>query len=284
MIRSLHRPRPGQHRQHRPLRPAEAPPARGEFKFNRTSPEFRSKCVGFGLQPVSSGIKPRLSVTLLGLVFNIEPDALVATDSGAFYRPIEIKSYPDRGGKTGATDVRSACRQAAVAVVGLRGLMTQFGVVDANSLVPPRGDLVLRTPGSYRPTLRPMPLEGEVDSLERALEEAPRNLGETEALLASIGATAALDSRTVIELLPNNYKENCREFCALAGQCKQRAVAQSDPVLLGSRAREEWAAAGSLERVLELLDGRGAPPRNPAEALLQQRLEMEYAELERAVI
>src|SRR5205807_7235349 len=61
------------------------------------------------------------------------------------------------------------------------------------SLVPARGDLVLRIPGAYRPTLRPMSLEGEVDSLERALQEAPRNLGETETLLLAISPSAALD-------------------------------------------------------------------------------------------
>lgn len=229
-------------------------------------------------------IKPRLRVTLLGLTFNIEPDALVAADGDAFYRPVEIKSYPDRDGKTDAADVRGACRQAAVAVVALRDVTAQSGATDVQLLVPARGDLVLRIPGSYRPTLRPMPLEGEVDSLERALVEAPRNLGETEALLAAIGASAALDARTVVDQLPNNYKENCREFCALAGQCKQRAVAQSDPVLLGSRAREEWAAAGSIQRVLELLDGRGPAARDRAELLLQQQLQEEYIELRRAVI
>jgi hypothetical protein len=37
-------------------------------------------------------IKPRLQVTLLGLVFNIEPDALLAADTDTFYRPLEIKS------------------------------------------------------------------------------------------------------------------------------------------------------------------------------------------------
>jgi hypothetical protein len=228
-------------------------------------------------------IKPRLQVTLLGLVFNIEPDALLAADDDGFYRPLEIKSYPDRAGKTDASDVRGACRQAAVAVVALRGVAAQLGSADARTLVPARGDLVLRTPGSFRPTLRPMALEGEVDSLERALQEAPRNLGETETLLATIGAAAALDVRAVVEQVPNNYQERCREFCAPAAQCKQRAQAEGDPVLLGSRAREEWAAAGSLERVLELLAGSGAAPRTPAEQLLRQRLQEEYVELQRAV-
>jgi hypothetical protein len=227
-------------------------------------------------------IKPRLTVSLLGLDFNIEPDALVAADADPFYTPIEVKSYPDREGKTDAADVRSACRQAAVAVIGLRAAAARLGATAPDTLVPSRGDLVLRTPGSYRPTLRPMALRGEVDSLVRALAEAPRDLGELELLVAAIGPDATLDDRTVLEQLPNNYRESCREFCALAPRCKERAVATGDPILLGKRAREEFAAAGSLARVIELLEGRGAPPRTPAEQALQARLQEEYGELRRA--
>jgi hypothetical protein len=125
-----------------------------------------------------------------------------------------------------------------------------------------------------------MTLEGEVDSLERALAAAPRNLEETEALLAGI-APAALDSAEAVDQLPNAYRESCREFCALARRCKQRACRQSDPILIGSRAREEFAAAGSLERVFALIDGAAAA--SPAEAQLQQRLRLEVAEFEQAV-
>jgi hypothetical protein len=229
-------------------------------------------------------LKPRLTVMLLGLVFNIEPDALVAADADAFYTPVEIKSYPDRAGKTDPIDIRGACRQAGVAIVALRAAAGRLGAPTPQDLIPARGDLVLRQPGSNFPTLRPMTLQGEVDSLERALTEAPRDLGETEALLESVSPTAALDSAAVLDTLPNNYRDNCREFCALARRCKQRALAQGDPVVLGGRAREEFAAAGSLERVFELLDGRGFPPRSRAEQVLQQRLQEEYRELEKAVI
>jgi hypothetical protein len=96
-------------------------------------------------------VKPRLTVGLLGLDFNIEPDALVAADAELFYAPIEVKSYPDRAGKTDPADVRSACHQAAVAVIGLRGAAARLGAADPEALVPARGDLVLRSPGSYNP-------------------------------------------------------------------------------------------------------------------------------------
>jgi hypothetical protein len=228
-------------------------------------------------------IKPRLTVRLLGLDFNIEPDALVAADADPFYTLIEVKSYPDRDGKTDAADVRSACRQAAAGVIGLRNAAEALGGTNTETLVPSRGDLVLRTPGSYRPTLRAMALRGEVDSLVRALAEAPRDLGELELLVATIGSEGTLDDRSILEQLPNNYRESCREFCALATRCKERALAQGDPVLLGSRAREEFAAAGSLARAVELLEGRGSPPRTPAERALQTRLREEYGELRRAI-
>ncbi|MCC6630132.1 MAG: hypothetical protein IT340_22355 [Chloroflexi bacterium] len=228
-------------------------------------------------------IKPRLTVGLLGLDFTIEPDALVAADGDACYTPIEVKSYPDRDGKTDAADVRSACRQAGVAVIALRAAVARLGAPVPEDLVPARGDLILRVPGAYRPTLRPMALRGEVDSLVRALAEAPRDLGELERLVAAIGPDATLDDRAVLEQLPNNYRESCREFCALASRCKERAVALGDPILLGNRAREEFAAAGSLVRVIELLEGRGAPPQTAAEQALQARLQEEYGALRRAV-
>jgi hypothetical protein len=228
-------------------------------------------------------VKPRLVVGLLGLEFNIEPDALVAADGEAFYTPIEIKSYPDRDGKTDPADLRGACRQAGVAVVALREAARRFGVPEPERLVPSRGDLVLRAPGSFRPTLWPMTLEGEVDSLVRTLEAAPRDLDQAEALLAGISPEATLDDPAVLDQLPANYRESCREFCALARRCKERAICQGDPVLLGSRAREEYAAAGSLDRVLELLEGRGAPPRTPAELRLQAELQEAYRELRLAV-
>jgi hypothetical protein len=118
-------------------------------------------------------VKPRVPIRLLGVDHGTEPDALMAADGDAFYRPVEVKSYPDRGGKTDPADVRSACRQAAVAVIGLRQAVDRLRGDLPLALVPAQGDLVLRRPGSFQPTMRPMALRGEVDSIERALEEAP---------------------------------------------------------------------------------------------------------------
>ena len=235
---------------------------------------FRQKLAGDPAAPHLI-VKGRLAVPLLGVENAVEPDVLVASAADAFYRPVEVKSYPDRAGKTAAADIRGACRQAAVAVVGLREAARVLGAQDPEALVPPVGDLVMRRPGSFFPTLRPMTLRGEVFSLERALAETVGALPELEARLAALGGvgeSAALDDPAVLDALPCNYLESCREHCALARRCKEAAAAAGDPVLLGTAARETLAAAGSLERTLELLHARGAPPRSAEERALAGRL------------
>lgn len=225
-------------------------------------------------------IKPRIPVRLLGIDHDTEPDALVAADGDRFYRPVEIKSYPDRDGKTDAADIRSACRQAAVGGVSLRHALDRFGVRGAEQLVPSVGDLILRAPGSMRPTLREMKLRGEVASLERAIGEAPKDLNELETMLP---AGATLDDREVLDSISNAYRSSCREHCALAGRCKQAAIAAADPVVLGDSARELLAPAGTLSRAVDLLQGRGAPPRTPAEQAVAERLRESFLEYRKAV-
>jgi hypothetical protein len=222
-------------------------------------------------------IKPRVPVTLLGVEHGTEPDALVAADADAFYRPIEIKSYLDRGGKTDSSDIRAACQQAAVGVVGLRQVLTRLGISEPARIVPPAGDLILRAPGSMRPTLRPMTLRGEVDSLERAINEAPRSLTELEQLLGG----GSLDKRDVLDSIPNNFRPSCKEHCPLTPICKRSALAAGDPVILGDSARELLAPAGSIPRVLDLLRGR-SKPRNTAEGALLLRLQGALVEYRKA--
>jgi hypothetical protein len=230
-------------------------------------------------------IKPRLTVTVLGTPYEVEPDALVGGRAEGCYRVVEIKSYPDRDGKTDPADVRGACRQAAVGVVALRQALARLGMEDTvvERLVPAAGDLVLRLAGSFVPTLRPMTLEGEVFSLARALESTAGDLAAVEAILAGIGGAAALDCPEVLDAVPNHYVEGCREHCALAPRCKAEAAAKGDPALLGGPAREALAPAGSLGRALELLEGQGAAPRTPDEAALAERLREALAAYEEGV-
>lgn len=228
-------------------------------------------------------VKPRLPIWLVGVEHATEPDMLVAADAEPFYHPAEIKSYPDRDGKTDAADIRSACRQAGVGVVGLRQAVAALGVHTPEAIVPAVCDLVLRRPGSFTATLRPMAILAEVDSIVRIFDEAPRSLDELEAMLAQIAPGATLDNPEVLDAIPNNFVEGCREHCALAARCKQAAIANGDLILLGGQAREELAAAGSLSRAIDLLRDRGGAPRTPEEQALKIWLQEAFDEYTQAV-
>jgi hypothetical protein len=225
-------------------------------------------------------IKPRLMVSLVGVPHPIEPDFLVTADSDPFYRVGELKSYPDRGGKTDPADIRSACRQAAVGVVGLRQSLSQFGVNNAEQLATAAADLVLRVTGLFLPTLHRQSIRGEVDSILRAIAEAPTNLDELVALLPP---GASLDDPAVLAAVPNHYRPSCKEHCGLWEQCRKQAIAARHPIVLGDPAAEKLAAAGSINRALDLMTGAGAPPRNPAEVALGEELRAADALFRRAI-
>jgi hypothetical protein len=214
-------------------------------------------------------IKPRLTVRVFDADYEIEPDALVASDSDSFYRVVEIKSYDDRGGKTDPARIRGACRQAAVGVVGLRQLL---GTASASCLA--ACDLILAVPGYFKGSLREMVIPGEVDSLERCLARTSANaLDELEALLGG----KAIDESGALSSVPCSYRPECREHCALAVHCRREASVRGDPVLLGMAARELLAPAGTLGRAVELMRAKGAAPKDEREAQLQDQLGETFA-------
>ncbi len=225
-------------------------------------------------------IKPRLTVSLVGVPHPIEPDFMMAADSDRFYRVGEMKSYPDRGGKTDPADIRSACRQAAVGVVALRQWLAAQGVRIPEALAIANAELVLRVTGLFLPTLSRMGIESEVDSIMRAIADAPTNLNELEALLPKGGS---LDNPVVLDTVPNHYRPSCKEHCALWEHCRARAQTASHPIVLGDHAAEKLAAAGSLTRALDLMSGTGAAPRNAAEAALAAELQAGNQAFQRAV-
>jgi hypothetical protein len=191
-----------------------------------------------------------LGVEVAGASFDIEADYLAA--DGDFYLPGEIKSYADKASKTDPADLRGACRQAAVAVVALRQAARRLGRGEGARAA---CDLVLRKAGTNLPTLRAMALEGEVDSIERAFAAAPRRL----VMAAERAGGASLADPQALLAIPNYYVEECREFCALARHCKREAVAASDPVLIGDRAREQLAPVGSLVKMARFVRDEEAP-------------------------
>ncbi len=228
-------------------------------------------------------IKPRLTLPLAGIARGIEPDVLVAATSDSFYRPVEIKSYPDRDGKTSPSDLRSALRQAAVGVLALRHALTDrlnMPAHEAADRVPDWGDIVLRKPGSMRGSLRPMSLAGEVDSIARSLVSAKADVAIA---IAHLPTDASLADPTVLDAIPNHFRESCKEHCALAKQCKAAAILAGDPAILGDIARETLHAPQTLGRVIDLLHGRGFAPITPAEEAVRSDLQRAHSAYREAV-
>jgi len=125
-----------------------------------------------------------------------------------------------------------------------------------------------------------MGIESEVDSILRAIAEAPTNLDE---LVSMLPPGAALDNPAVLSAVPNHYRSGCKEHCALWQQCRAQALAEDHPIILGEVVAEKLAAAGSLNRALDLMVGTGVPPRNAAEAALAEELRNADMILRRAV-
>ena len=226
-------------------------------------------------------IHGRMTLTINEVPHDIEPDLLIASETDACYRPGEIKSFPDRDGKTDSADLRSALRQAAVAVIGLHQLLSQWGIAQPEVLVPAKADLILRVPGSSRAKLRPMTLQQECASIEAIIQQAPQDFCALEQQLLAIGPYAALDQPDTLDQIPNHFSPTCKEFCPLTFHCKKQAQCLSDPILLGNQACQELASVRTLTRAWDLLNGQVLP--TPAEQLVAQRLQEADSELQKAV-
>jgi hypothetical protein len=213
-------------------------------------------------------LSPRVPLEIVGVSHPVELAYLVASDADPTYRVGVIKSFADRGGKTDKSDIRAACREAAVGTLALRQHIARRG--GDPEMAVDRVDMVLRAPGSFNPRLfAAMRAESELASILRALSTAPADLDEVERLLPAGGTLA---DPSMIERLPNNYLSACREHCALWERCRANALAAGQPIILGDLAAEQLAAAGSIPRALDLLNGRGRPPDNDAEAALMAAL------------
>ena len=222
-------------------------------------------------------LKPRLTLTIVGVSHAVELDYLVASDKELFYRVGVIKSYADRGGKTNNAHVRSACREASVGTMALQQLLTELG--HAPDLAGDRIDMILKAPGSFTPRLyAAQRAESELASLSRALAAAPSDLDQIEQMLPT---GASLAEPEVIEALPNHYCSTCKEHCTLWKHCRAQAQKDGNAIVLGDQAAEQLAAAGSLNRAMDLLNGSGRPPDNRAEAVLAAELQAASALLKR---
>ena len=201
----------------------------------------------------------------------IEPDALVLYKDATLYEPLELKSYPYRYGKTDPDDLRQARRQGAVYVHAFRKRVEAAGG-DAND-VQARVTLVFTRPDS----LYPSPIYHEsVQGEMRDADHAVQLLEEAKAEMHSL-VPPGTDVRTVLPTLDIHYTENCLSFCSLAKHCRDSCSNAGKVSILGERSGRILAAATTIDRVMELLNG--SEPQDDGEATLARRM----TELSKAV-
>jgi len=193
-------------------------------------------------------------------------DALVIQIAGDRPKLVvgEIKTYPDRGGFTHASELATARAQAGVYVHGLRVVLGELqltGHIDVSRF----GFLVLSRPGFSRPSVR----AGE--DLEYQARRAERGFERLRAIAADLGGST--DPEAVIPTIqcsPTNYGESCLSFCDRAPVCHAEALEEGNGAVLGDDVAQ-FLGATSLHRALELMEG--ARPANEAEMDLMSRID-----------
>lgn len=183
----------------------------------------------------------------------------------------EVKTYPDRGGHTSASELAVARAQAGIYVHALDVVCEELGIT--NDLVVRRdGFLVLSKPGSNRPSVRPS------EDLQFQAERARRGFELLEAAAVALppdlwAVTDDAPPDALIDAVTSAstaYGETCLSFCDRAPTCHKAALDAGDAVILGEDVRR-YVGDVDLARVLALLNGD--PPADDAERDLLRRID-----------
>jgi hypothetical protein len=174
----------------------------------------------------------------------------------------EIKTYPDRGGYTEGSELATARAQAGVYVHGIEVVLESWGLAGRLE-VAHEGFLVLSRPGFNVPSVRP----GE--DLHYQVERARRGFQRLREVAAGVAIGADSDGVTEVRSAECSYSEGCLSFCDRAAGCYERAVATSDPIILGEDVAR-FLGPVSLHRACQLLSG--ARPVGEAETDVARRL------------
>lgn len=167
----------------------------------------------------------------------------------------EVKTYPDRGGHTAASELAVARAQAGIYVHALDIVCAELGI-DENLVIRRDGFLVLTRPGSNRPSVR----AGEdlryqavracqgFELLEAAADALPKELWATTEGAPPDELIAAIQGAGT------SYDESCLSFCDRAPRCYSAALEAGNPVVLGKDVRR-FLGGVDLQRMSALLGG-----------------------------
>lgn len=191
------------------------------------------------------------------------PDLLIAEPGQRHYRPVDLKSFPDLGGRTDRAALRGGRRQLAVYWLALE----RTGTLQASDV--PRGDLLLSRPGSYRLSLSSEHLTGEVHTMRDVLSTADRS---AEALIDVMrrAGHAKLDSLDALAAASPAWMPSCGDHCSLHRACESRARQGGDPLTVDARARTHLGTISSLGQYQRMMD-RLEQPDDQQQAMVIER-------------
>lgn len=178
------------------------------------------------------------------------PDVLVAAAGSPFYFPADLKSFPDLGGRTDTSALRSGRRQLAVYWLAL------MQATDAVADIDPHGDLILSAAGSQTPSLCREKLTGEVQTMGEVLDGVDERADRLRAVLAASGH-ANVDTPQALSAARPAWRPSCAEHCSLHRACEYMARAAGDPVTVDERAPAQLGPIGDLRLYEQLIDGDG---------------------------
>jgi len=191
----------------------------------------------------------------------IRPDLLVAGPHDRFYRPVEVKSYEERGGLTSDADIESAASQVAVSVVSLRALANYGYPRDAFL-----ADIILRAPSGMTPRLRTVSVERDVSVIEEQMRAFPLTEAHVQDVLRSLGVDR-LDSQKSLEAIPHRFGPGCREKCSLVDACKKRAIDAGELSRFGGPLAESLAPYATQGEIADAIARGESNPTLDAYAL-----------------
>jgi hypothetical protein len=191
-----------------------------------------------------------------GARWPIVPDALVFSGKAGGFRPIEIKSYPYLGGRSGIENLRIALLQVAAASLALEEQEKLLGIKRPKRGSFSRATMVFADP---RQPWKPYPLwdvaiGAERDHLRAAVTPA-LNAGLAE--IKRCGASIDL-----VEQTPARFKRECYS-CPAYRACRGEVQENHGLTILGDRAAERLALLGTTQRVGALAQSlsKGEPPK-----------------------
>lgn len=167
----------------------------------------------------------------------------------------EVKTYPDRGGYTDRTDLAGARAQAGVYVHGLRTTIEELALQDRVS-VANRGFLVLRRPGSFRPSVRAN------EDLRFQADRACRGVARLREVAKELKEIPEADAMDAVIQAPVAYQPTCVAFCDRAAGCYMRQMQEGDPAVLGEDVAR-FLGPINLHHAVKLM--KGARAANDAE-------------------